>query len=228
MTIKYHPDVIQGSEQWAAMRCGLLTASEMELIITPKTLKYSESKDTCAHMDELLAQRITQYVEPQYISDGMLRGMDDEIDAKILYNKHYAPLKDVGFVTNDKWGFTLGYSPDGLVADDGLIEVKGRKQKFQVRTIIDDTMPDDFRIQVQTGMLISEREWCDFISYSGGMLMFTKRVYPDKEVQEAIIKAATSFHEKMDKALKQYTDKIAAQGARLIPTERRIQQDMII
>jgi hypothetical protein len=52
----------------------------------------------------------------------MLRGQEDEIMAREAYNKHHAPVTDMGFITNDKWGFALGYSPDGLVGEHGLIE----------------------------------------------------------------------------------------------------------
>lgn len=228
MTIKYHNDLVQGSDEWFAARCGLLTASEMKLIITPATLKYAQNDKERSHLSELLAQRINQYVEPHYISDDMLRGQDDEVRAKIAYNENYAPVQDCGFITNDKWGFTLGYSPDGLIGDEGLIECKSRRQKFQVETIIADTMPDDYRIQVQTGLMISERKWCDFVTYCGGMPMLTLRIESDPKIQEAIIAAATAFHERLDKSLAEYKARIANKAARLIATERYIERGIII
>jgi len=84
--VKYHAEVVQGSEEWAAMRCGILTASEMKLAITP-TLKIADNDKTRQHIYELLAQRITKYVEPHYVSDQMLRGQEDEIDARLEYAK---------------------------------------------------------------------------------------------------------------------------------------------
>lgn len=78
----YH-DLVQGSDEWRAARCGLLTASEMHHIITP-TMKPAKNEKMRAHAYELLAQRLTGYVEPSYISDDMLRGDDDEIDARRL------------------------------------------------------------------------------------------------------------------------------------------------
>ena len=157
-------------------RCGLLTASEMNLILTPKNLLYADNDKSRGHLYELAAQRINQYVEPTFKSDAMLRGLEDEKEAKNAYESNYFTIRDCGFITNDKWGFTLGYSPDGLVGDFGVVEIKSRKQKFQVETIKDNTMPDDFRIQVQTGLLVSGREWCDFISYTGGMPMLTVKI----------------------------------------------------
>lgn len=223
--IKIHDDLIQGEPEWLDARCSLLTASEMKLIITP-TLKVADNDKTRAHLYELAAQRITNYTEPHYISDAMLRGKDDEIYARAEYEEKYAPVKEVGFITNDKWGFTIGFSPDGLVGDDGLIEVKSRGQKYQFQTIIDGKMPDDYMIQVQTGLLVSERAWCDFISYCGGMPMITLRVYPDKAVQDAIIAAATVFHDKLSIMLGAYKERIADKDMRLIPTERRVEMEM--
>jgi hypothetical protein len=231
MTITYHTDIVQGSEEWYAIRCGLLTASEMKLVVTP-TLKIADNDKTRSHVYELLAQRITRYVEPHYVSDDMLRGVEDEIDARILYSERYAPVEDMGFITNDRWGFTIGYSPDGLVGDDGLIEAKSRRQKYQVQTIVEnigadggETIPADYVLQLQTGLLVSERSWTDFISYSGGLPMVTIRVYPDERVQSAIIEAAGDFEDRVAKKLSLYQSALAG-PYRLIPTERKIIQEM--
>lgn len=225
MTITVHEDLVQGSDEWLAARCGTLTASEMKLILTP-TLKVADNEKTRAHVWELLAQRLTGYVEPNYVGEEMLRGMDDEILARDLYSKKYAPVQEAGFITNDRWGFTLGCSPDGLVRSDGGIEIKSRRQKFQVQTIAEGAMPDDFALQVQTCLLVTERSWWDFISYSGGLPMVTIRVLPDERVQAAIIEAAGAFEARIAEKRAEYE---AAQAvARLIPTERRIEQEMFV
>ena len=218
MTITYHPEMIQGSDEWLAIRCGLLTASEMKNIISPVKL---EPVKEPAHLYELLSQRITGYVEPQYISDDMLRGITDEVEAKILYANTYAPVTECGFITNNKWGFTIGYSPDGLVDEYGLIECKSRRQKFQVETILSAAMPADFRIQVQTGLLVSERQWLDFISYSAGLPMMTLRVYPDAEIQAKIVAAATVFEDKLAGMAYEYKKRLADGLIALLPTERK-------
>lgn len=229
MTITYHKEVVQGSDEWHAMRCGLLTASEMKLIITPATLKPANNDKERAQLYELLAQRITKYVEPAYISDDMLRGMDDEITAVDLYSKKYAPVERIGFMTNDKWGFTIGYSPDALVGDDGQVECKSRSQKHQVKTIVTyvyaDTIDPDFMIQVQTGLLVSERKWCDLISYCGGLPMATVRVFPDEKIQAAIVEAAKAFEGRITAAQQQY-QAVLDSKFRLIPTERKIVEEM--
>lgn len=227
--ITYHRDLIQGSEEWHAERCGLLTASEMKLIITPALKAASNDKEK-QHLYELLAQRITGYVEPSYVSDAMLRGKEDEIDALDAYAKAYAPVETVGFITNDKWGFTIGYSPDGLVGNPGQIECKSRNQKYQIRTLVDyvaaGQIDPDFMIQVQTGLLVTERDWCDLISYCGGLPMATVRVIPDITIQDAIIEAAIAFENRLAKAKSEF-DAVLLSKARLIPTVRRIHEEMI-
>lgn len=195
----YHANVAQGSEEWHAMRCGKITASEMKHVLTP-TLKIANGDKTRSHAYELAAQRITAYVEPQYVSDDMLRGHDDEFEARALYETANGKVIDCGFVTRDFGLFELGYSPDGLVGDDGLIEIKSRCQKYQIQTIAENviademrSIPQDYVLQVQTGLLVTGRKWCDFISYSGGLPMVTIRVAPDAEMQEAIFEASKKF-----------------------------------
>lgn len=227
--ITYHAEIEQGSEEWHAARCGLLTASEMKLIITP-TLKIASNEKERAHLYELLAQRVTKHVEPSYISDSMLRGMDDEVEALNQYKKTYAPIKRVGFVTNDKWGFTIGYSPDALVGDDGQVECKSRNQKLQIQTLCDyvpaGTIDPDFMIQVQTGLLVTERKWCDLVSYCGGLPMATVRVLPDEKVQEAIVTAATAFETRLAEKRAKY-EAVIVSDARLVKTVRKIREEMI-
>lgn len=245
-TIRYYRNLIQGSDAWKAARCGLLTASEMRLVYRLpkeetrkkkngepyKQREYTPSENDAerAHLYELLGQRITRYVEPTYFGDDMLRGTQDEIDARDTYSKHYAPVETIGFITNNIWGFTLGYSPDGLVGKDGLIEAKSRKQKLQVKALVDyvagDTIDPDFIIQVQTGLLVSERKWCDLITYCGGLPMATVRVFPIPKIQEAILTAATEFEARIAVAQGKFND-VLASDKRLIPTERKIIEVMV-
>lgn len=222
----YHEKLIQGSDEWLAARCGLLTASEMKLIVTP-TLKVADNDKTKAHVYELLFQRLTGFVEPQYVSDAMLRGQEDEIYARAAYEEHYAPVTEVGFITNDRFGFTIGYSPDGLVGDDGLIEVKSRAGKYQVQTIAENDVPAEYMIQLQTGLLVSGRKWIDFISYSGGLPMFVKRVEPDPLMQGAILAAATNFEAKVADKEREYRGTIASMR-KVIETERREALEIIL
>ncbi len=224
--IKEYPNVYQGTDAWLDIRRGILTASEMKHIITP-TLKIADNDKTRAHLYELLGQRITGYTEPTFITNDMLRGQEDEVYARAAYIENFAPVRQVGFITNDKWGFVIGYSPDGLVGVDGQIEAKSRRQKFQIETIIADEMPSEYSIQIQTGLLVSEREWCDFGSYCGGLPFYVKRVFPDLIMQTAIIDAASAFHEKLDSRALAYKTRLENMP-KVIPTERVIREEIFV
>jgi hypothetical protein len=222
--ITQYPDLEQGSDAWLAARCGILTASEMKLIVTP-TLKPARNDKERAHLFELLGQRVTGYTEPRYISDDMLRGQDDEIEARIRYAEIFAPVDSCGFITNDDHGFVIGYSPDGLVGNDGLIECKSRRQKFQVETILADRVPDEYMLQIQTGLLVTGRDWLDFVSYCAGLPMFVKRVFPDARYQDAVIAAATDFERRLQDAQNKYASWLDRQPV-VINTVRTIQEEI--
>lgn len=230
MTITIHRDLIQGSDEWHAARLGILTASEVKHIITAKTLKPADNDKTHQHVWEIAAQRISQYVEPSYIGDDMLRGWEDEALARAKYEEQTGlEVEEVGFIVNDKWGFPIGYSPDGcVVGTKGGIECKSRRQKYQVQTIVEwhreKTVPTDFVIQLQTGLMVAEWDWLDLVSYSGGLHMPIMRVYPDAKVQEAIVTAAEGFEAKVRAAVADYEQ--ATVGMML--TERKIEQEMFV
>lgn len=227
MGITYHRNVIQGSDEWHALRCGIITASEVKRLLTP-TLKGANNDKSRAHVWELAAQRLTRYVEPSYVGDDMLRGHEDEWDARNLYSERIAPVEEVGFVTNDSFGFTLGCSPDGLVGHDGGIECKSRRQKYQIQTIVehwrDGAIPQDFTLQIQTSMLVCEREWWDLVSYSGGLPMATIRVERDPAICDAILDACRAAEAAIAQAVTDFSAAVEARG--FIPTERRNRQEM--
>jgi len=223
VTATYHTTVEQGSDEWHDLRRGILCASEVRHIITP-TLKIADNEKTRAHVWEIAAQRITRHVEPTYIGDEMLRGHEDEILARALYSEKYAPATECGFVTNDEWGFTIGYSPDGLVGDDGLIECKSRRQKFQIETIVTGEVPDEHTLQLQAGLLVTRRKWIDYVSYSGGLPMAVVRVEPDLIIQAAIIDAATAFEARVAEIVALYREKSSG----LFATERRVEREMYV
>ena len=228
--IKIYDELEQGSDEWLQARCGIVTSSQVSSIITPKTLKPCKTKsgDPTAFAYEIASQRITQYVEPSFCNDHMLRGHIDEVEAKIVYNERYGKVRTVGFITNDKWGFTLGFSPDGLVDPDGLLECKSRLQKFQIETIVKDEAPSEYSLQLQHGLLVSERKWIDYLSYCGGLPMLKKPVAPNKEIQEAIIEAAKVFEKSVEEVIARYNEKLAANHDRLTPTERKIYEEITI
>lgn len=228
--IKYHNDIEQGSDEWLALRCGVLTASEIKHIMTPKTLKLSGGKDggkECAHLYKILAQRIGGFLDHSYVGDDMLRGKEDEILARFLYEEKYGAVDDMGFITNDEFGFTIGYSPDGLVNIDGLIECKSRAPHLQMQAILDNTVPAEHILQCQTGLMVTKREWLDYLSYSSGYPMMRVRVYPDKELQESILNVCGEFEERLAKVMDDYLD-VIDDKENFTPTTRKIEEEMII
>lgn len=187
--------LIQGEPEWLQARCGIITASVIGQLITTKTVKPASNDYSRALTAHLVAERITGYVEPVYVSADMERGNLDEPYARDIYSEHYAPAHEVGFMVRDYgWG-RIGYSPDGLVGDDGLIEIKSRRQKKHLATILADEVPAENMAQIQCGLLVSGREWLDYISYCGGMPLYTKRVLPDPKWHTAILEAAKEFED---------------------------------
>lgn len=224
--VRIHADLIQGTDEWHAQRCGMLTASEMKLVVTP-TFKAASNEKERAHLYELMAQRLTGYVEPHYVSDDMLRGHEDEQHVRELYSEHYAPVVEAGLITNDMWGFTLGYSPDGLVGDDGLIEVKSRRQKHHLETLVTREVPTEHLIQIQTALLVSERKWLDYVSYCGGLPLAVIRVLPDAVAMAAILDAATAFERRLAEKMDAYA-RWLSDTPKVVRTERRIEQEMYV
>jgi hypothetical protein len=216
MTVKIFTDLEQGSDEWLGARCGIITASVVGQLITPKTVKPAANPDSRALTTSLVAERITGHVEPVFPNADMERGTLDEPFARDLYSEHFAPATEVGFMVRDDWGFKIGYSPDGLVGDDGLIEIKSRRQKKHLSTILADDVPLENMAQIQTGLLVSGREWLDYVSYCGGMPLYVRRVYPDPRWHAAILEAVQAFEDTASLMIANYKDSVAG----LPPTER--------
>ena len=195
MNLNIHEGIDQGSDEWLELRRGLLTASTIGQLITPSTLKVAANDKSRALVANLVAERITGWTEPTYMNDDMMRGHDIEPVARDWYaNKYGVEVKEVTFAvrTFDN-GARLGYSPDGLVGDVGLIEVKAPRAKSHIQTHIAGEVPAHHMAQIQAGLLVTGREWLDFISYCAGLPPFVKRVHPDPDWQAAILDAALSF-----------------------------------
>jgi hypothetical protein len=124
--------------------------------------------------------------------------------------------------TEDNW--KLGYSPDGLVGDDGLIEVKSRRPKKHLTTILSGEVPPENMAQLQAGLLVSGREWIDYISYCGGMPLWVKRVLPDPKWFDAITDAVITFEDTAAEMVTAYETATAGMPT----TERVIELEMVI
>lgn len=193
MTLVIYNGFDQGDEEWHAARRGIITASVVGQFITPKTIKVAANDTARAMTVQLVAERITGYTEPTFVSADMDRGNFDEPLARDMYSEHFAPAVEVGFMVRDDWGFRIGYSPDGVVSDDGLIEIKSRRQKKHLATILADEVPLENMAQIQCGLLVTGRGWLDYVSWCGGMPMYVKRVLPDPKWHAAIVEAVEGF-----------------------------------
>ena len=225
MTLTVHPELVQGSEDWHAQRRGIVTASVVGRLITAKTLKPASNPESRSLTALLASERITGWTESTYMNDDMWRGVVDEPRARDKYAEHCdVEVTEVGFMTEDRWGFTIGYSPDGLVGDDGLIEIKSRRPKKQVETIVSGHPPIENMAQCQAGLLVTGRKWLDYVSYCGGMPMWIHRIYPDQKWFDAIVAAVELFEQNAAELNRIYQE--SAAGFPL--TERIIGQDMVI
>ncbi|MGL4983320.1 MAG: YqaJ viral recombinase family protein, partial [Plesiomonas sp.] len=180
--------------------------------ITP-TGKKADNEKTRLAVYELAAQRVSGFIELGWSSDDTERGHQDEIEARDLYSKNFARVQEVGFVVNTTRRFDVGCSPAGLVGSDGMIEVKSRVQKHQLRTIMESTaetpVPTEHTIQVQTSLFVTGRQWCDYTTYCAGMPMVPIRTHRDDEVIAKIIESATAAEAQIQAIVAEYRAKIA-------------------
>jgi hypothetical protein len=193
-----------------------VTASTVGKLLTP-TLKVADNDTSRGIVASLVAERITGWTDPTYTNDDMWRGVELEPVARDWYAENHAPVTEVGFMVLDAGGWKLGYSPDGLVGDDGLIEVKAPRQKTHLLTILRDEVPAAYMAQCQAGLFVSGRKWLDFISICEDMPPFVKRVLPDEKWHDAITDACIEF----ERAAQQMTSDYLARTNGLATTERR-------
>lgn len=224
MTLIELPDLEQGSPEWHDQRRGLITASVVGKLVTSKTVKPASNEESRGLTALLVAERITGFTDPTYRSDDMWNGVIGEPLAAEVYSEHFAPVTTTGFMVRDDWGFRIGYSPDGLVGDDGLIEVKTRRQKQQLQTILSDEVPAENMAQLQCGLLVSGRDWCDYVSFCGGMHLYRKRVLPDPRWFDAIAEAVEQFEKTAAEMIAAYQE--ATKG--LPATERVLDLEIVI
>lgn len=232
MTLIVLPSLIQGSDEWLEQRRGMVTASVVGQLITPSTVKPASNDKSRALTALLVAERITGWTDPVYVSDDMLRGHEDEPRAVAKYEETRKVIVDsVGFMIRDFGArtkgdpdFRIGYSPDGLVGEDGLVEVKAPRAKRHLTTILSGEVPPEHMAQCQAGLLVSGRKWLDFISYCGGMPMWVKRVEPDERWFYAITNAVHQFEKTAAEMVADFQQ--ATKG--LPQTERAIDLEMVI
>jgi len=182
---------------------GILTASQTKNLITP-TGKLADNKDSRAIVYEKVAERITGRFEESFSNADMERGHTFEPFARDLYSEKIAPVKEIGFVVRDFGDFKIGYSPDGMVGKDGLLEIKAPGRTKHVKEICLNEEPKEHMMQFQTGMLVTDRKWIDYMAYFNGLKPRIVRVYPDIELQGLIIQAAKNLETRIIECIEEY------------------------
>ena len=177
----------QGSHEWRIDRLGKATASNFKNIIKPSTLTASTSKyvyQVAAERvlaDKLAADETCDYWMAQDMIGGhyaVKRGNDMEPVARREYELLTdTDVKQVGFCMADE-NSECGFSPDGLVGEEGGIEIKCCDLDTHFKPTYENKIPLKYKCQVYGSLLLSERAWWDFISYHEDHQLFIKRVYP--------------------------------------------------
>ena len=161
-------DVEQNSIEWLQMRCGMCTASRMADVVT-KLKKGGYGKAREDYLWELICERLTGRAEDHYVTPAMEHGMEFEPLARAAYEMAFDCDVEPGqFAMHPaiKW---FGASPDGLVGDDGLIEIKCPKSVTHLGYLTGGEVPEDYKPQMLTEMSCAERKWCDFVSFDPRM-----------------------------------------------------------
>jgi len=155
-------DVPQRSPEWQQIRCGKIGASDMSAVLA-KGRGGGESKTRKTLMLRVLAERLSGIPQETYCNSAMEWGIEHEQYARNLYElENFCDVKQVGFVEYDEF---VGCSPDGLVGDDGLVEIKCPNSSTHLSYILAEIMPPEYVNQVQAQIWVTERKWCDFVSY---------------------------------------------------------------
>lgn len=171
----------QGSPEWFAQRLGKVTASRVADVIAKTKTGYSTSRDN--YMAQLVCERMTQTVAESFTNSAMQWGTETEPLARAAYEAHADVLVDEVPMIAHPTIEAAGASPDGLVGDDGLVEIKCPNTATHIDTLLSQTVPGKYNTQMQWQMACTGRQWCDFVSFDprmgDGLQLFVKRVPRD-------------------------------------------------
>ena len=195
----------QRSMQWFQAHCGIVTASSMESVLDI-TKKGEPGAKRKTYLRQKLAELLTGIaIQQNYVSFAMQGGVEKEPLGIAAYEREEGVMVDsIGFALHDSIP-RLGCSPDGLVGDDGLIELKCPLPGTHLQYVMDCVIPEMYLAQIQTQLLVTGRAWCDFATFSPEVpkparLMVIR--YERKAEDMAFIeKAVTDFNAEIDAAV---------------------------
>ena len=199
----------QRSDEWFAARLGKVTASRVADVMAKTKSGYSASR--AGYMAELIVERLTGKQGDSYQNAAMMWGTNTEPLARAAYEAHRGVLvEEVGFVPHPTIPMT-GASPDGLVGDDGLVEIKCPNTATHIDTLMGDTVPSKYMLQMQWQMACTGRQWCDFVSFDPrmpeNMQLFVQRVMFSNDTNTDMTKEITAFLAELDEKVKVLKEK---------------------
>ena len=198
----------QRSDEWFAIRIGKVTASRVADVLAKTKSGYSASRDN--YMAQLVCERLTGQKAEGFTNAAMQHGTETEPLARAAYEALKDVLVDeVGFVPHPSI-IMAGASPDGLVNDDGLIEIKCPSTATHIDTLLSETVPTKYYTQMQFQLACTGRKWCDFVSFDNRLpeelQLFIKRVPRDdtyiKLMEAEIVQFIAELDDKINKLMK--------------------------
>lgn len=183
-------DCVQGTDEWFRCRMGMPTASEFSTVMA-KGRDGGASKTRRTYMLKLAGEIITGEPMDHFSNAHCERGKEMEGEARELYAfmRDCEPLQ-VGFIVNGG----MGCSPDSLVGDDGAVEIKTKLPHLQIECLLSEKLPAEHKAQCQGILLVTGRQWIDFVSYWPGLPLHVVRETPDDEYQAKLREAIDAFN----------------------------------
>lgn len=187
-------DVEQNSEAWFAARCGIPTASKFKVVMAEGVQKGTASKQRRDYINRLAAEQVTGISEESYENAHMIRGREEEATARARYGfMQGVEPQIVGFIRNHG----AGGSPDALISDTGLLEIKTALGHILIDKIRRDNFPSEHEAQCQGNLWIAEREFVDLAIYSPGLPLYVVRGYRNAAKIREIAAAVSAFNDEL-------------------------------
>ncbi|WP_155262911.1 lambda exonuclease family protein [Sphingomonas segetis] len=195
----------QRSEAWFAARAGKVTASRISDVLARTKSGWGAGRKNYAA--QLVAERLTGTVEPSYCNAAMQWGTDTEPHAREAYCQHMlCAVEEIAFVDHPTIAMA-GASPDGLIGDDGLVEIKCPGTATHIETLLGGSIPDKYRLQMLFQMACTGRQYCDFVSFDPRlpetMRLFVQRLPRDDAEIAEVEREVAAFLAEIDETVAQ-------------------------
>lgn len=190
-------ELIQGSDEWRAYKCGKVSASRISDVLAK-----GKGITRAAYLAEIVVERLTGVFTQGFENADTRRGREEEPQARAAYSFMTGnPVQAIGFVDHPSIAMS-GASPDGRVGDVGLVEFKCTKPHVHLEYLDGAPMPKDYRDQIQWALCCENRAWCDFASFSpsypAGMDLHIRRIHRDDEALSDIEREVRKFIAEVD------------------------------